>query len=540
MKKFLIVVAAVAVMAGLFMIGLYSISPDREAVDRSLPAAMEPTLKLAKKGGADAQYKMGKAYLNGEDGLKHDYEKGLYWTKKALKQNNAGAQYEMALAYQNAKGVTRDFKKYSDYMTLAANNGNPAAMLHLANFYKDMKKTSAAQEWFLKAAEAGEPEAVNYQVRLYCGARPDKDNCWKWLPKSAEAGVLSSIKKMAGYYLSGEIGRQSHPQAEHYYTIAADNGDVDSMLILARSYAAKNGFTKNNKAKAFKYALAAAQEGNVQAMSMLSNSYKRGVFTEVSPAKAAQWDAKLKQTVFSADPKEKQAIDPMYDYSSTEEAPKPQAAVKAGVTISQVRNNLVGFVARYPDPANSLDNARATFKGTCKPEKYSEYEYVTYFLAVKNTAGTPVCKIAVTRSFINDYIECNSANGVKNTIRANKLMEGYAGKFEVLDHLEKNLNAHGDEISDYKEKDAKKLPYCTIKRSDVDVALARRGNEQSSEGLTIYLGQSAGLKIKIDQADYTINMPSELYAFKPFENDRLAVLGYALARDNNNIFRYLR
>ncbi|MGB2578872.1 hypothetical protein AAIR98_000791 [Elusimicrobium simillimum] len=341
MKKFLIVVTTAALAAAALLAAWFYVNNFSVEADKNLPAAMAPILQLAKAGDSDAQYKMGKAYFYGETGVTKDYKKGFYWIEKAVAQNHSDAQHELAIAYKNAKGVTKNLKRYETYMTLSANNGNVKAMLDLAHFYKELKNIATANEWYEKAAEEGELEAVNYLVSLFCGADIDKDKCWIWLPKSAQAGILDSIVKLAKFYLTGEIGRQSNKGAEYWFTIAADKGDIYSMLVLVQSFASKNGFTKQDKSKAFKYALAAAQTGNEQAMLMLSRSYRKGIFTDVDLNKAAQWEAKFKGTNFIAEPVKSTTLEESARLPEKEKQKPASADSAAGINVSLLRNNLV-------------------------------------------------------------------------------------------------------------------------------------------------------------------------------------------------------
>ena len=62
--------------------------------NRIYSKSFELFLPLAKKGDADAQYRIGGQYRFGQ-GVKKDYEKALFWYRKAAEQGHAEAQFSV-------------------------------------------------------------------------------------------------------------------------------------------------------------------------------------------------------------------------------------------------------------------------------------------------------------------------------------------------------------------------------------------------------------------------------------------------------------
>jgi hypothetical protein len=67
----------------------------------------------AEKGVAEAQYKLGNCYFNGE-GVTKDYEKAVYWWTKAAEQKYAEAQYNIAKALDDITSMGIDLGLEAD------------------------------------------------------------------------------------------------------------------------------------------------------------------------------------------------------------------------------------------------------------------------------------------------------------------------------------------------------------------------------------------------------------------------------------------
>ncbi|MFH1777501.1 MAG: RHS repeat-associated core domain-containing protein [Candidatus Omnitrophota bacterium] len=68
------------------------------------------TRKSAVDGNEKGQYNLGLDYYYG-DGVKSDKKKAVFWFKKAALQKHKLAQYYLGLAYENGDGVKRDMCK---------------------------------------------------------------------------------------------------------------------------------------------------------------------------------------------------------------------------------------------------------------------------------------------------------------------------------------------------------------------------------------------------------------------------------------------
>ncbi len=112
----------------------------------------------AERGDAEAQYRLGHCYSNG-DVVPKDEKKAVVWFRKAANQGHAGAQNQLGMAYYYGLGVDSDKKKAVFWYRKAANQGHDWAQYWLAGCYhngmgvpKDIEK---AKYWARKSAAQG-------------------------------------------------------------------------------------------------------------------------------------------------------------------------------------------------------------------------------------------------------------------------------------------------------------------------------------------------------------------------------------------------
>ena len=79
-------------------------------------------LKEAQLGNADAQYKIGFMYANGQGTQANDSE-ALRWYRLAAEAGLTAAQYNLGIMYEDGKGVLADNKEAFKWYSLAAEKG---------------------------------------------------------------------------------------------------------------------------------------------------------------------------------------------------------------------------------------------------------------------------------------------------------------------------------------------------------------------------------------------------------------------------------
>ena len=131
----------------------------------------------ALKGNTDAQYNIGNYYYfnHNEDS---NYNKAVYWWKKASEQGNADAQYKLGICYYYGQGITKSIENAITCWEKASDRGNKKAKERLIETYEDY-------------AEKGNANA-QYQLGLFyiygIYVKVDYDKAMKLLNKSSLQG----------------------------------------------------------------------------------------------------------------------------------------------------------------------------------------------------------------------------------------------------------------------------------------------------------------------------------------------------------------
>ena len=106
----------------------------------------------AEDGIIEAQYILGKAYLEGIRGCEKNNERAVMWMKTAAINGHSWAQYDLAELYAKGDCVKRDLSKSFEWFKRSARQGNELAFYRVARCYqygigvkKDDKK---AIEWY--------------------------------------------------------------------------------------------------------------------------------------------------------------------------------------------------------------------------------------------------------------------------------------------------------------------------------------------------------------------------------------------------------
>ena len=120
----------------------------------------------AEQGDAEAQYKLGVAYANGE-GVAQNDEEAVQWTRMAAEQGFAQAQHNLGAAYRYGLGVAQDYEE--------------------------------AVQWFLAAAEQGNASAQNNVGVMYAdgrGVRQDYEEAYAWIGAAAAQGYSGTTETL--------------------------------------------------------------------------------------------------------------------------------------------------------------------------------------------------------------------------------------------------------------------------------------------------------------------------------------------------------
>ncbi|MDD3228780.1 MAG: MobP3 family relaxase [Oscillospiraceae bacterium] len=163
-------------------------------IKKDIPAAIPYLEKSAKLGNVNAQYLLGKLWL--ETGIGNSMQ-ALAWIEKAADGGNTSAQYALAKLYCEGIHLDKNMQKALELFTLSAEQKNEYAAYQLGKLYlrneEIPKDVEAAIRWLTASAEQGNQFAQYVLGKLYFfdGDVPrDKEKSLYWLTASAAQGNI--------------------------------------------------------------------------------------------------------------------------------------------------------------------------------------------------------------------------------------------------------------------------------------------------------------------------------------------------------------
>ena len=132
-------------------------------IQKDSTSTLKEVRKLAERGNADAQMKLGFFYEYGQ-GIIQNATDAVKWYLKAAEQGNAVAQYNLGRKYEDGQGVIRNDLEASKWYRKAAKQGNANAQNNLGWMYMTgcgvPQDYGQAHFWFSKSAEQGNSSAI--------------------------------------------------------------------------------------------------------------------------------------------------------------------------------------------------------------------------------------------------------------------------------------------------------------------------------------------------------------------------------------------
>jgi TPR repeat protein len=174
---------------------------------------------LAEQGNAAAQRGLGILYENGL-AVPQDDTQSVIWYRKAADQGDAEAEYRLGHAYvQGASGLPRDLSQGTALMMRAGDHGNARSLYFIGEFYRTglfgiTKDGAQAIAWYRKAADLGYALAESRLAIAYqFGTDVPKDmaqaNFWyrkaeEQTRKKAEEGRVAAQLSLGSMYERGQ------------------------------------------------------------------------------------------------------------------------------------------------------------------------------------------------------------------------------------------------------------------------------------------------------------------------------------------------
>lgn len=126
-------------------------------------------MKLAQKGNAEAQFKVGEMYEAGR-GVEENMVEALLWIKRAAAQGNKAANYKLLYNDLQLNGINKDNKVQLDELKDAANAGDGYALYYFGLMHSQgvgqKKNSDMALDWLGKASLQGITAAETEIMRI--------------------------------------------------------------------------------------------------------------------------------------------------------------------------------------------------------------------------------------------------------------------------------------------------------------------------------------------------------------------------------------
>jgi len=145
----------------------------------------------------------------------YDYKnptKAISLYLKAASGGHSGAQFELGFHHQyEGKKVVADFRQAFEWYLKAANLGNPKAQNNIGIMYKCgegvEKDEHQGCEWLLKAANQGNPIA-QYNIGYGEGVEKENHQAFEWYLKAANQGIPRAQNNIGMMYKHGKGGER--------------------------------------------------------------------------------------------------------------------------------------------------------------------------------------------------------------------------------------------------------------------------------------------------------------------------------------------
>jgi len=246
-----------------------SIAP---ASDLKKNSEYDKTLKAAKQGDSDAQFKLGLMFSKGKS-VAQDYAEAVKWYKKAAEQGLADAQCILGLIFAHGRGVAQDYDEALKWLNKAAEQGNAEAQFNLGIAFDNGKGVAQdyaeAAKWYKKAAEQGNADAQYSLGAMFAegnGVAQDYAEAVKWYKKAAEQGYAKAQCNLGVMFVEGNGVAQDYAEAVKWYKKAAEQGHANAQFNLGLMFA-KGKEVAENYIEAYKWFILSAAQGIETAVS---------------------------------------------------------------------------------------------------------------------------------------------------------------------------------------------------------------------------------------------------------------------------------
>lgn len=246
-------------------------------------------MKLAVKGNAEAEFKVGEMYETGF-GVKKDMNEAANWINKAAGQGHETASFKLLYWDMEKNGITDANKAEAEALKAKANEGNPQAQYYVGKMHANgvgvKKNNDKAISWLNKAALVGVLQAESEIIFV----REEKQ-------RQVLAKRRADEKKRAQLKAKQEKERQAKLEEQRKLKAQKDA----AAKARAAEMSKQNQTANEDKAKAEK--LAAEREAKkAKLLAQKEAEEKRREAQKQSLLKKRKADEKSRKTQFESDP----------------------------------------------------------------------------------------------------------------------------------------------------------------------------------------------------------------------------------------------
>ena len=173
----------------------------------------------------------------------HDYERAMYWYRRAAIQGHAGAQTTLGVMYHFGQGVTANPTQAAYWYTHAATQGNHVAKSNLGIAYIQgqgvTQSYQQAEYWFRRSAEQNNASAQVNLAWIYENGLvgdPNIEQSFYWNHRAAMLGHTTGQNNTGLMYMQGRGVEQCYYQAEYWFRQAAARNCERGIAYLAMLY----------------------------------------------------------------------------------------------------------------------------------------------------------------------------------------------------------------------------------------------------------------------------------------------------------------
>lgn len=253
--------------------------------------------RLAERGSAEAQNRLGRLYEWGR-GVPKDEAEAARWYRKAAEQGVPEAQTNLATLYRDGRGVPQNYTEALRLYRKAAEQGFAPAQTLLGWMYDRGygvdQDYAQAVFWYRKAAEQGDPNGQNNLGSCYHGGLGVPKNytaAERWYRKAAEQGNANGQNNLGLLYRDGQGLPRDYAKAEFWFRKAAEQGSPNGQNNLGIVFQKGLGVPKNDT-EAVRWFRKAAEGGFAIAQANLGQMYELGRGVERNPVLAMFWYSK--------------------------------------------------------------------------------------------------------------------------------------------------------------------------------------------------------------------------------------------------------